>query len=345
LSVVNAAAERLFSTILSDERFAMGLLESGADTHQQDNGAALQAARATARRLADQRAKLLELYLGGAWGQGELDARRLKLEGERDRAEREVKRLEKLQTAAEQANQVEGFREVLVALREFEFWSVPERRDFLRRAFPKIFISKQGVDRVEVLLPAHLVGSNRLAENAGTLTLKVGMPWGQLQPPVVLTEFGQPKKDLYTSSEVAKALGLSSHQFRDRLAKGLVPRAGLSRWGKPAWSLAEVREILARQEAREAEHRWGLPRKATYTTGDITGALGISWGQLRYAIERGFIQATPSRDANGHRVWSEADVEVVAGYFGERAASGTTRDRQLSTGSIALGPGSDQGQP
>lgn len=316
LDMVNAAVERLFSTILSDERFAFGLLEAGAGTQQQDNGAALQSARATVRRLTDQRAKLLDLYLGGSWGQGELDARRLKLDAERDRAEREVKRLEKLQTAVDQ---FEGFRSVLLALREFEFWSVPERRDFLRRSFPRILVSKQGIERVEVLLPANLFGPKGAAENSGNLTLQVGMTWEQLQPPVPMTEFGLPQKDLYTSTEVAQALGLSSHQFRDRLGKGLVPGARLRKWGKPAWSLAEVRDLLDRQAAQQADHRWGLPRKATYTTGDITSAFGITWGQLRYAVERGLIQATPGRDANGHRVWSEVDVECVAAYF-ERPA-------------------------
>lgn len=316
LGIVNAAVERLFSTILSDERFALGLLEAGANTQQQDNGAALQSARATVRRLTDQRAKLLDLYLSGAWGQGELDGRRVKLDAERDRAEREVKRLEKLQTAADQANQVEGFRGVLVALREFEFWSVPERRDFLRRVFPKIFISKQGIQRVEVLLPANLFGPNGLAENSGNLTLQVGMTWEQLQPPVSMTEFGLPQKDLYTTGELAQALGLSIHQLRDRLTKGQVSRATQTKSGKPAWSLAEVRDLLGRQASQAAEHRWGMPTKASYTTGDITSAFGITWGQLRYAVERGFIRATPGRDANGHRVWSEADVEAVAVHFG-----------------------------
>jgi hypothetical protein len=34
------------------------------------------------------------------------------------------------------------------------------------------------------------------------------------------------------------------------------------------------------------------------------------------------IDATPARDANGHRVWSEADVEVVAAYFDRGRAVG-----------------------
>jgi hypothetical protein len=61
------------------------------------------------------------------------------------------------------------------------------------------------------------------------------------------------------------------------------------------------------------------PRNAAYSTGDVTSAFGITWGQLRYAVERRLIRASPGRDANGHRVWSQADVEAVAAHFGKAA--------------------------
>lgn len=324
LDQVNGAVDRLFATVLSDERLALGLLKAGAGTSQTDLSAQLDAARATMRRLGDQRTKLLDLYMSGTWGQAELDARRVRLEGERDRAEREAKRLERLVESNDHAQQVARFHDVLVALREFEFWGVGQKRELLRRFFPRLHISKAGIESVEVNLPTSLLGSVGPI-GAEPLKLRIGMTWEQLQPPPAITEFGLPLKDLYTSSEVAQALGLSIHQFRDRLGKGQVSRATQTKSGNPAWSLAEVREILGARASRAADQRWGMPKKASYTTGDITSAFGITWGQLRYAIEGGLIRASPGRDANGHRVWTEADVEAVEAYFnGEGLESAPT---------------------
>jgi len=314
LEVVNTGVDRLFSTILSDERFAMGLMEAGADAKQEDVVAAIRTATTNVRRLTDQRTKLLDLYLAGTWKHAELDAKRLKMEAERDHAEREVSRLQKLQASAKQASRVEGFREILVALREFEFWSPVEKRDFLRRFFPRVYLSKRGVESVEVQLPSPLFGVDAVTGGEGPATLKVGMTWEQLQPLAKLTEFGLPEKPLYTRSEVAKALGLTEHQFVDRVRKGEIPEATQKHWGHKAWSLQDVRTILRERAERQATYRWGLPRKTSYTTGDITSALGITWGQLRYAMAHGRLPE-PRRDAQGRRFWTEAEVELMATFF------------------------------
>lgn len=314
LGVVNTGVGRLFSTLLSDERFAMGLMEAGADAKQEDVVAAVRTATTTVRRLTDQRTKLLDLYLVGTWGQAELDAKRLKLDAERDRAQREVSRLQKLQASAKQANRAEGFREILVALREFEFWSSSQKRDFLRRFFPKVYVSKRGVEHAEIRLPSSLFGSDAITGTEGLVALKVGMTWEQLQPPAKLTEFGLPEKQLYTRSEVAKVLGLTEHQFVGRVQKGEIPAATQKHWGHKAWSLQDVRTILRERVERQATYRWGLPRKTSYTTGDITSALGITWGQLRYAMAQGRVPE-PRRNTQGRRFWTEAQVEVVAAFF------------------------------
>jgi hypothetical protein len=58
-----------------------------------------------------------------------------------------------------------------------------------------------------------------------------------------------------------------------------------------------------------------MPKKNFYTTGDLTAALGVSWGQLRYAIEQGRIPDASKRDASGHRLWSETEVGAVVAFF------------------------------
>jgi len=64
-----------------------------------------------------------------------------------------------------------------------------------------------------------------------------------------------------------------------------------------------------------------MPKKNSYSTGDLTAALGVTWGQLRYAIEQERIPAASKRDASGHRLWTEAEVEAVVAFFGERAGA------------------------
>lgn len=71
-----------------------------------------------------------------------------------------------------------------------------------------------------------------------------------------------------------------------------------------------MRELVAHQAEQTAGGRWGLPTKPSYSTGEVTRALGITWGQLRYAIEQGTVTGKLGRDGNGHRMWSETDVDL-----------------------------------
>ena len=104
-------------------------------------------------------------------------------------------------------------------------------------------------------------------------------------------------------------LGLTEYQFHDRIMKGRIPEAKHRHWGKRAWTLAEVRSILSSWKARELPYRWGLPKKAFYTSGEVAEIVGVTWEQLRYAIELGRVTDCKGRDGQGHRRWTEAEVE------------------------------------
>lgn len=54
-----------------------------------------------------------------------------------------------------------------------------------------------------------------------------------------------------------------------------------------------------------------LPKKAFYTSGEVAEILGVTWESLRHAIELGRVADCKERDGQGHRRWTEAEVERV----------------------------------
>ena len=123
------------------------------------------------------------------------------------------------------------------------------------------------------------------------------------------TEFGLPVKPVYTRGDIMRVLGLTEHQFNHQLAKGLIARGTHERWGKMAWSLDELRAVVAAWTSRELPYRWGLPKKAFNTTGDLVQILGPNFERIRYLIEARAITDCKGRDERGHRWWTEAEVE------------------------------------
>lgn len=315
LAVVNEGIDWLFSTLLSDEQFSLGLINAALSSGHVDQSAKIASTKAALKKLKEQRSKLLDLYLSGGWAQSELDARRVRLDGEIHKHEEELSRFEREQGVIDSGQQLECARRVLVTLREFEFWSVKQKRELLGRFFPKVYVSKRGVERVDVLLTSETPTAGN-GETPGTLSITIGIPWTELRAPAKAGEFGIPEKDLYTRSDVAQVLGLSVFQFSSRVRNREIAGPSRTYRGRDAWSSNDIRAILKSRTEDEAAQRWGLPRKGAYTTGEITTAFGITWGQLRYALESGRLTVSVSRDANGHRIWREADLEAVASFFG-----------------------------
>lgn len=335
--VVNVGLDRFFTQVLTDQRFAVGLVKGGLAAERADYSDRIDSLKGLLKNLASRRQKLLDLYLTGGWSQAELDARRTRLDVERERQERDLRRLEQQQKSADKAKVLEAFREVLQTLHEYEFWSTSQKREFLAKFFPRIEVSKRGVERVHVQLPASLVGG--VEETDGSLVLKVGLAWDKLQPPVEMTEFGLPKKPFYSSSELGKVLGLSSWSISNRIAKGLIPHGTQRHRGNHAWSLAEVCEIARNVPAVDQPHRWGLPKKDFYTSGDVAEIVGVTWEQLRYAIKLGRVAECHTRDDQGHRMWTEVEVERAAAAFGAKA-----RGRRPRSGSKSDLQGINQGK-
>jgi hypothetical protein len=58
-----------------------------------------------------------------------------------------------------------------------------------------------------------------------------------------------------------------------------------------------------------------LTVKPVHTSTDVAQALGITWEQLRYAIEQGRVTDCVGRDGQGHRIWTAEEVERAVGEF------------------------------
>ncbi|MDZ4063261.1 MAG: hypothetical protein U1E22_01200, partial [Coriobacteriia bacterium] len=72
---------------------------------------------------------------------------------------------------------------------------------------------------------------------------------------------------------------------------------------------------------------WGLPKKASYTTSEILRVLDMGWQRFRYAIDSGRLPDCGSRDAHGHRMWTEAEVERAIALLGMIAPPGTNKEQ------------------
>jgi DNA-binding transcriptional MerR regulator len=308
---LDAAMGRLFSVILSDERFLRGVIEHGSSEQRNTFAAQIEAVTTERLRVVGRRSKLLDLYLDDGIPRHELDARRLDLDKHVDRLDRELSRLQRSREAADRSHVMDGLREALVALQEFEFWSRKQRRDFLLKFFPRIDVSSRGVERVHLQVPsARRDGASTVTvERDLPLVLIVGMTWEQLKPPVVITEFGLPEREFYTRRDLKTVLGWSEWMLQDRLAKGLIPEPSARHWGKRAWTAAEVRAAVTRVKEAQSGGPAGLPMKPFYTSTDVANLLGLTWEQLRYAIELGRVPDCRERDAQGHRVWTREEVE------------------------------------
>lgn len=320
---LTAGLDRLFSAVFADDRILGSLVHSGIKGEREDYSERIDAVTQTVTKIEGQRTKLLDLYLSGGWRREDLDARRFKLDAELERAQRTLRQYERAQQAADTSAVLGALTEALQALAEFEFWTAGQKREFLTKFFPKIEVSKKGIERVHMQAPSTRTVGNRavVVERDEPLVLQVAMTWEQLRPPVEVTEFGLPVKDLYTRADIMTILGLTQHQFNDRIAKGLIPAATKTRWGKRAWTLAQMREIAAAWSERGKPYRWGLAKKPFYASGEVAEILGITWEDLRYAIESGRIADCKGRDGQGHRLWTEAEVERVVGEFGRTEAS------------------------
>lgn len=321
--MVNAALDRLFATVLCDERILSGLVRDALGAEQEDYSGHIQAALGGLNRLQARRAKLLDLYLDGTWGKADLDVNRTNLDDQIARQQQELRRLEQAQGSARTASALEGLKAVLVTLAEFEFWSPSDKRRIVKQFFPRVVVSKRGIENVVVQLPMEAtVGSSTVPvpEHELPLTLEVGMSWEQLQAQPTMTEFGLPDRRFYTRRDMLHVLGWSDWMLTDRLRRGLLPEPSHRVGGKRAWTPDEVRAALARQDTEPKPYRWGLPRKPFYATPEVIRILGTCWQKLRYAIDTGRVTDCGQRDANGHRMWTEVEVEQALVAIGKGAA-------------------------
>jgi DNA invertase Pin-like site-specific DNA recombinase len=321
---VNVALDRLFTQVLSDERFLRGLVQTRLDQGRVDHADKITSIKKDAERIRGKRAKLLDLYLDDQMPRADLDRKRSELDGQLERLDREVRRLEEEQAASASASALEGLRDALVALHEYEFWSPLQKRGLLQKFFPRIYVSRRGVETVQVRLPVvGRVGGREIGvgEHEVPLDVQVGMTWGQLTPSIEMTDFGLPQREFYTRRDIKKLLGWSEWMMKDRTAKGILLEPKKRKGDKRAWTADEVRELLVRVKAGGEPGRWGLPKKASYSSGEVAHIVGVTWEQLRYAIEKGKATDCAARDREGHRIWTEAEVERLVGEFEARVSS------------------------
>jgi len=311
---VNSALDRFFSRVLCDDRLIRGLVDSALHVEQADFSVQIQASTRDLARLRTQRTKLLDLYLDDGWSKADLDIKRSQIDQMITRKERELRRLKQAEGSARSASALEAMKGVLVALAEFEFWSPGQKRRLLKQFFPEIIVSRHGIVRVVVRLPlvAH-IGKEKVhvPEHELPLTLNVGMSWDQLQPPASVNSLGLTVKTHYTRKDLAVALGLTSHQVVERIEKGIIPEPAVRGRGTRRWTLTEVKAIVRAVEAQSLPYRWGLPKKSYYSTPDVTRILDMKWSKLRHAIDTGRIQDCKKRNANGHRMWTEHEIETA----------------------------------
>jgi DNA invertase Pin-like site-specific DNA recombinase len=314
---VNDALDRLFSTVFANEQFISALISQGLDADRQDFSDQITAASKALKKVEDQRSRLLDLYMDGSWERAELDARRGKLDAVRDKAVRELKRLQRAQAMADKTMVLEGLREVLLALSEYEFWTPKQKRELLAKFFPRIDVSKKGVERIRVALPAVRLVDGREVTTVQELpiTANVGMTWTELLPAPEPNDLGLVPKALYTRADIKQVLGLTDAQFVGRLESGEIPPPVGRRWNHKAWTEEQVREMVRAAKAVEQPAEFGLPTKALYTTGDLCRVLGVSWGRIRWSIRAGELPDSQQRDANGHRIWTAEEMRAAIKAF------------------------------
>lgn len=325
---VNAALDRLFSTVFADEQFIGALVQQGVDTDRDDYSDRIASASKALKKCDEQRARLLDLYMDGAWPAAELDVRRGKLDAERSKAERELRRLRRAQEMADKATVLDGLREILLALAEYEFWSPGQKRELLAKFFPRIEVSKQGVERVRVSIPCvRLVeGREVTTDRELPIVAQVKMTWAELVPPVELNDLGLIPKAFYTRADIKQVLGLTDAQFVGRLESGALPPAARRRGNHRVWTEAQVREMVRAADAARQPGEFGLPNKPLYTTGDLCRLLGVSWGRVRWSIRAGELPDSSQRDANGHRVWTAEEMRTAIETFAALSPAGRRSD-------------------
>lgn len=182
--VVNAALDRLFGELLTREGFVAQLVEAERGTGREDHSRAIAVARGKLQALAAKRSKLLDLYLDAdALSRAQFDAKRISIDADVARAARELARLERAQALAAKAVALDDLRAMLAPLHEFEFLSPRQKRELLRVTFPRVTVSRAGVESVLLQLPRVAVLEGRevaVHEHGDPLTLRVGLAWDAL---------------------------------------------------------------------------------------------------------------------------------------------------------------------
>lgn len=306
------AIDQLFGKIFADEQFLQNLIQVGLASESENFSEKISENDRELRRLEGRRAKLLDLYLDDdGIPKSELDVRRQKLDSDIDRTRRELERLRRAQQVSDKSTILEGLRETLTTLLEFEFWCKRQKHEFIREFFPRIEMSKLGIERVYLQVPSSRTTSvhSVATERDLPIVLSIGMTWAELQPSVPLTDFGLPVQGLYTRKDLCKLLNLTDHQFVDRLKTGVIPEASNKFRGHRAWTADEVQSIQSGWQEATPPGRWGLPQKEFHTTGDLARILGLGFERIRYLIITGAITDCNTRDSQGRRRWTETEIE------------------------------------
>lgn len=307
--VVNAGLDRLLTDFFGDPEFIEKFVRVDADGDPLDHSKGIAAAKVRLRDAEKQRGRLLDLYMAGSWPVAEMEARRIKLDAERDKLEREVRQLERAQAVADRTIVMDGLKADLASMNDYEYWSPEQKRGWLARHFPRVEVSKRGVERITWLPPSSREFDDGLVEMERDLpvTLGVEMTWEELVPKPELNDLGLVDKPFYTRRDVMQLLGLTNAMFVARLASGVIPAPEGRQRVHRVWTLDELRAMKAIQNPGE----WGLPNKPLYTTGELSQVLGLSWDRIRRYIQRGVLPESKSRDANGHRVWTKAEMRAA----------------------------------
>ena len=89
---------------------------------------------------------------------------------------------------------------------------------------------------------------------------------------------------------------------------------------KPTARRRLVEGVLLDSRAAAVPAR-AFPRRRTHER-EVAEIVGVTWEQLRYAIELGRVTDCEGRDGQGHRRWTEAEVERVLEEFGVAVREG-----------------------
>ena len=197
-------------------------------------------------------------------------------------------------------------------------WPLDFRVGFIQQHFSEIIISETGVDLFVVRVPQ---GPEGLLEDLRVISDRI--TWEDL---LGYNPFDKTERlaahGLYTSTKIAERLGLKdSYAVNYLLGAGVLGTPEKVEGGVRYWTEAEAleaEESYKRHTAEPEMGRWGLPKKERYYRPDVAEILGMTEGQVRYAVKKGRIPKGAGVDAWARPFWGEVEIEGLLNSISEQ---------------------------